>query len=71
MVSQGLDRTSVQKAENERKALALIREAIKDMRFGVVSIVLQDGFVVQIERTEKFRLLNRREIQMSGEGEGI
>lgn len=71
MVVQTNDKASAQRAENERKAVALVREAIKDLRFGVISIVLQDGYVVQVERTEKYRLLSRRETQVRGEGEGI
>ncbi|HTQ37451.1 MAG TPA: YezD family protein [Pirellulales bacterium] len=37
-------------------AMEQIREALRGLRFGVVSIVVQDGVVVQIERTEKRRL---------------
>lgn len=37
-------------------ALAQIREALRGLRFGVVSIVVQDGVVIQIERTERRRL---------------
>ena len=33
-----------------------IREALRGMKYGVVSIVVQDGVVVQIEKTEKRRL---------------
>ncbi len=71
MVVQMNDKASSRRAENERKAVALVREAIKELRFGVISIVLQDGYVVQVERTEKYRLLSRRETHVRGEGEGI
>lgn len=37
----------------------------------MVAIVLQDGLVVQVERTERNRNLTRREVEMAGEGEGI
>ncbi|HZZ27760.1 MAG TPA: YezD family protein [Pirellulales bacterium] len=37
-------------------AMEQIRDALRGLRFGVVSIVVQDGVVVQIERTEKRRL---------------
>lgn len=33
-----------------------IRTALAGMRYGSVSIVVQDGVVLQIERTEKLRL---------------
>lgn len=70
MSTQGTNRGGI-RAENERKALTLIQEAIRGVRFGVVTVVLQDGLVVQVERTEKHRLLSRREVEVAGEGEGI
>ena len=33
-----------------------IEEAIRSIRFGVVQIIIQDGVVVQIDKTEKQRL---------------
>ena len=41
---------------NHEQALTRIREALRDLRFGEVTVVLQDGYVVQVERTEKLRL---------------
>ena len=38
------------------EASASIRDALKGLKFGVVSIIVQDGIVVQIDRTEKRRL---------------
>ena len=37
-------------------ALEQIRDALRGLRFGSISVVIQDGVVVQIERTEKKRL---------------
>lgn len=37
-------------------ALDQIRDALRGLRFGSISVVVQDGVVVQIERTEKKRL---------------
>jgi hypothetical protein len=37
-------------------ALDHIRDALRGLRFGLVSIVVQDGVVIQIERTERKRL---------------
>ena len=37
-------------------ALDRIREALSGLQFGTVTVVIQDGVVVQVERTEKFRL---------------
>ena len=36
--------------------IAQIVQTLRGLRYGVVSIVVQDGVVVQIERTEKHRL---------------
>ena len=33
-----------------------VRDALRGLRYGEVSIVVQDGVVVQIERTERRRL---------------
>jgi len=33
-----------------------IREALRGLRFGTVNIIVQDGLVVQFDRTEKRRL---------------
>lgn len=37
-------------------ALDEVRDALRGLRYGEVSIVVQDGVVVQIERTERRRL---------------
>lgn len=34
----------------------IVEQHVKSLRFGVVQIVVHEGQVVQIERTEKFRL---------------
>lgn len=41
-----------------------IREALRGLRFGTVSIIVQDGVVVQIDRLEKRRI--RRSENNSG-----
>jgi hypothetical protein len=33
-----------------------IQEAVESIRFGVVQLIIQDGRVVQIDRTERIRL---------------
>ncbi len=42
--------------------LAVVREKVEGLRFGVVQIVVHDAKVTQIERTEKTRLGASREI---------
>ena len=41
--------------------VALVREKVESLRFGVVQLVVHDGRVTQIERTEKTRLPASRE----------
>lgn len=44
-------------AEDSReREIAQIRDALRGLKFGAVNIVVQDGVVVQIDRTEKRRL---------------
>jgi hypothetical protein len=37
--------------------LAVVREKVETLRYGIVQLVVHDGRVTQIERTEKTRLL--------------
>lgn len=41
--------------------IALVREKVEGLRYGVVQLVVHDGRVTQIERTEKTRLSSARE----------
>ncbi len=34
-----------------------IQEAVESVRFGVVQLIIQDGRVVQIDKTEKIRIV--------------
>ena len=36
--------------------LELVRQQVGSLRYGVVQVVVQDGHVVQIEKTERVRL---------------
>ena len=46
-------------AEAEHTAARLLREALRGMRFGTVTFIVQDGLVIQVERTEKTRVRRR------------
>jgi hypothetical protein len=46
-------------ATEEPEDMKRIREALAGLRFGEVVVVVQDGVVVQVERTERVRLSNR------------
>jgi hypothetical protein len=37
----------------------VIRQHVASLRFGVIQVVIHEGRVVQIERTEKYRLNSR------------
>jgi len=40
--------------------LAVVREKVEGLRYGIVQLVVHDGRVTQIERTEKTRLPGTR-----------
>jgi len=37
-----------------------VRASLKNLRYGSVTIIVQDGVIIQIDRTEKRRLQSRR-----------
>lgn len=41
---------------NPEIELDAIQEAVRSIRYGVVQLIIQDGRVVQIDKTEKIRL---------------
>jgi hypothetical protein len=43
-----------------------VKEALRAIRFGTVTLVIQDGHVIQIDRNEKIRL--KRPGHMDGSG---
>ncbi len=44
------------KPDNIDVGLAKVKEIIKDIRFGNVTLIIQDGKIIQIDKTEKVRL---------------
>lgn len=38
------------------EAMQAVRQAVTDIKFGIVQITIHDGRIVQIEKTEKIRL---------------
>lgn len=50
-----MERTIVTKEDLQK-----IKEFIEDIRFGSVSVIVQDGRVIQIEKNEKVRLHNSK-----------
>jgi hypothetical protein len=47
------------RADTDTQALAKVRDALSGLRYGEVTVVVQDGVVVQVERTEKVRIARR------------
>ena len=43
-------------AEGAPLVLDCVKEALRGLRYGAVTVVVQDGVVVQVERTDKVRL---------------
>lgn len=44
----------------------LVREALASIRFGTVTLVVQDGRVIQVDKNEKIRLNKAGHIDGSG-----
>jgi hypothetical protein len=44
----------------------LVREALTSIRFGTVSLVVQDGRVIQVDKSEKIRINRTGHIDGSG-----
>jgi hypothetical protein len=57
MVNDANDQTPPRLAlERLKDALGRIEAALGNLRYGTVTVVVQDGVVVQVERTERIRL---------------
>jgi hypothetical protein len=48
--------------------IEILEQQVKSLRFGIVQIVVHDQRVVQIERTEKFRLSPPEKTNLTGAG---
>jgi hypothetical protein len=53
--------TGADRPENEAQLWQYIRDALRGMEFGTVTLVVQNGLVIQVDRTEKRRLQRRGE----------
>lgn len=49
-----------------RELERLVREALASIRFGTVSLVVQDGRVIQVDKSEKIRINKAGHIDGSG-----
>jgi hypothetical protein len=50
------ERPAGEQAGTADDALTQIRDSLRGLRFGSVNIIVQDGVVIQIDRTEKRRV---------------
>jgi hypothetical protein len=50
------NQNNVVKSTSSRDWIQLVARQVSSLRFGVVQIVVHDSQIVQIERTEKFRI---------------
>jgi hypothetical protein len=50
------DSATIEKKSPIDSALEHIGDALRGLRYGTVSIIVQDGVVIQIDRTERRRL---------------
>ena len=46
------------KNEKETGYLELIKQFIGEIKYGNISIIIQDGKVIQVEKNEKYRIKN-------------
>jgi hypothetical protein len=49
-----------------RELEKVVRDALKSIRFGTVTLVVQDGKVIQVDKNEKIRLNRVSHIDGSG-----
>ena len=48
--------TEVASGERTAEALRRVEAALRGLRFGTITLVVQDGVIVQVDRMEKIRL---------------
>ena len=59
MTAEGNGAGTVTGGDVAADAVDRIRGALRGLRYGTVTAVVQDGVVIQVERTEKIRLERR------------
>jgi hypothetical protein len=62
-ISQQTKSPVAEQAAPADDAINQIRDSLRGLRFGSVNIIVQDGVIIQIDRTEKRRLRNSRTTQ--------
>jgi hypothetical protein len=60
LITQKTQVTGPESGNAVDESLTQIRDSLHGLRFGSVNIIVQDGVVIQIDRTEKRRLRGNR-----------
>jgi len=47
-----------------------IRQSLRGLQFGSINVIVQDGSIVQIDRTEKTRILRTKPVTYDAGGSG-
>ena len=47
-----------------------IRQSLRGLQFGSINVIVQDGVIVQIDRTEKTRILRTKPVTYDAGGSG-
>jgi len=55
-VSKPIKNPANERANEGDEALNQVRDSLRGLQFGSVNIIVQDGVIIQIDRTEKRRL---------------
>jgi hypothetical protein len=50
------EESTARSAREDRVGLEYIAQALHGLQFGEVTVIVQDGIIIQVERTEKRRL---------------
>src|SRR5882724_11559743 len=54
------EKADIEKGQLSDTSLRAIRDALRDLEFGSVTLIVQDGLVIQVDRLEKRRLRRPR-----------
>ena len=58
-MADSIDTRGAPQTDADNRALDKVRDALSGLRYGEVTVVVQDGVVVQVERTEKVRIARK------------
>jgi len=70
MSANGIDHVDLNRyAGNDLdQAFGAVKEAIRGVQFGSVTVIIQDSRIIQVDRTEKLRVAQHRPNGRSGRG---